>query len=658
MSSGSRKNPSKPPARRGRPPKAPAKRAGGEGGHAPNSSPLPSLPSDDDFTPSVESKRRKKSPPPPRSPLPDREKRNKDPAATGIPPEERRIPPEPRRSHEEVLADKAELEALKAQIAQLHKERVEAIAAMEVDDDARAEAAAASTVRHKPLVLGPKPVLGRREQPQDLDPSDSDTPCLDFSDADFDAVAEADERIRLVLKADRAERAREAQQYDLSKLPPLPALPVTKVPKGRRKGEGRAAVDEAKERMSHKRALGDELDTVIPKKKTKPSFPSGLASDWKSKITVTGTAHSSSSKAPKDRIPLGGLADFDADALRPGSSKSKGARVANDTIEILSDTEDEDDDTPVRSKQVLKGKQTVVIKQERKPPVKTEPKNESFADAATAEIIGLPLFARDGWVPLFLPTWNHYIGTRTEGWEICKMGDEVKAVQEVTDIVWPGSGWRVRKGDAIYNTAMARLGDKRHVIGQATMKVVDGLFASPDYHDKPGKIKKYAKWAIDEHGPGWYESPAPRHQSFPANTPGWIGPTGLFRSKYVMGPLTAFVKSTSKSRGNFGNHFIGAAAMIGAGLERAFNQYITGTKVLNGTFSFERVGDYAAGFAKSAREMEDWRWKKIMGCIAENLRLQAGPLVSASTSMNLNRGALFLGSSPAKGDDDDDEDME
>ncbi|KAJ7902998.1 hypothetical protein B0H13DRAFT_2335433 [Mycena leptocephala] len=134
-----------------------------------------------------------------------------------------------------------------------------------------------------------------------------------------------------------------------------------------------------------------------------------------------------------------------------------------------------------------------------------------------------------------------------------------------------------------------------------------------------------------------------------------VGPTGLFLSQFFLEPLTAYVKSTSRSKGDFGNRYIGAAAMIGAGLERAFNQYITGTKVLNGSFSYERVGEYVEGFSKSAKKLEDWRWRKIMARCSARIQAQAGPLISASSSMNVNHGALFLGSSPTKGSDDDEE---
>ncbi|KAJ7795375.1 hypothetical protein B0H13DRAFT_2393065 [Mycena leptocephala] len=93
--------------------------------------------------------------------------------------------------------------------------------------------------------------------------------------------------------------------------------------------------------------------------------------------------------------------------------------------------------------------------------------------------------------------------------------------------------------------------------------------------------------------------------------------------------------------------------MICAGLEHAFNQYITGVKVLNGKFSKGRVGEYVVAFTKLACQLEDWRWTKIMKCCISLMQADNRHLISASAAMNVDRGAMILGSSPVKGSDDD-----
>jgi hypothetical protein len=115
------------------------------------------------------------------------------------------------------------------------------------------------------------------------------------------------------------------------------------------------------------------------------------------------------------------------------------------------------------------------------------------------------------------------------------------------------------------------------------------------------------------------------------------------------------VKTTSRSKGDFGNHFITAAAMICAGvcellvclpqilthrlqLKRRFNQFVTGIMVLNGDFSKGRVGEYVKGFTKIALQVKDFRWMKIARCCIAQMQAdgEGGHLISASVSMNIN----------------------
>jgi hypothetical protein len=81
---------------------------------------------------------------------------------------------------------------------------------------------------------------------------------------------------------------------------------------------------------------------------------------------------------------------------------------------------------------------------------------------------------------------------------------------------------------------MARLGDKRHLIGVQTAKLIDTFFSTVEYTDKPNKIAKYANYAIEDNGPASYEEPAPRGlvHGVPGYTVGYL----LFSS-----PLTLLI---------------------------------------------------------------------------------------------------------------------
>ncbi|KAJ7890436.1 hypothetical protein B0H13DRAFT_2340957 [Mycena leptocephala] len=364
-------------------------------------------------------------------------------------------------------------------------------------------------------------------------------------------------------------------------------------------------------------------------------------------------------------IAIGGLREDDLDDVRPmGTGRSK------NTIEILSDSKDE---TPTRPQpRPVHKRKDVQIKNEiktqlRSAAAKVKVKVEASM-AVDSEVAGLPEFARNSWCTRFLPTWYHYIGTRKSGWDICELGDEVRVVQLVLDVVRPGSGYRVRNGCLIFVTvsptptflyvklthAVLRrwLGSvTRDLIGIQTAKLINTFFSTVEYANKPNKIVKYANYAIEDNGPAWYEESAPR--GLVHGVPGYTTPTRLFCSQFCLVPLSTFIKSTAKSKGEFGNRFVHAAAMICAGLERAFNQYITGVKALNGKFSKRRVGEYVVAFTKSACRLEDWCWTKIMKCCISQMQADDGHLISASAAMNVDRGAMILGSSPVKGSDDD-----
>ncbi|KAJ7811967.1 hypothetical protein B0H13DRAFT_2471868 [Mycena leptocephala] len=615
-----------------------SKKSAAEEEHAPDSSPLPPLPPSDDEvallpiqSPIPDKKKRKA--PAHRSPLPARAKRVKQP---GKPDQ-----PRAKRTHEQVEADNKEIAALKADIAQLHEERLEALARMEVAQDASEKGAAEATVMFKSRggTKKDKPVVGatfgRREQEQELDSQDSDGPFLEFDDDDFNAVAEADERIRRALKAEKLARAKEADRYNLDKLPPIAPLPA-KVSKTRQKGAGRAAVEQAKEKLlSHKRFLsGDESDLEVPKKKLKAAFPTGVAKDWRNKVTAVGTTKKQGAKAAGDSI--GGLADDDLDDLRPiGFGRNKS------TIEILSDSEDE---TPTKPQhRPIHARKDVPIKSEGKPQLKhAAPKAKAEASMAVdSEVAGLPEFARAAWcTQLSLPfiTTSELVQL---GWEICELGEEVKVVQLVFDIVFPGNSYKVKKGCPIYVTAMARLSDKRHLIGSQTVKLVDAFFDTVEYINKPKKIAKYANWAIDDNGPAWYERPTPR--GLVHGVPGFI-PTHRIREVDVKVQRRLRQSLHSRRRDDL------------CGARACFQPAHNGVKVLNGPFSKGKVGEYVIDFTKAARRLEAWRWNKIMTACVTQIQEEDGHLISASAAMNVDRGTMVLGSSPVKGSDEDEVD--
>ena len=127
------------------------------------------------------------------------------------------------------------------------------------------------------------------------------------------------------------------------------------------------------------------------------------------------------------------------------------------TIDIITDSDDSD--TPVKSRPIAKRKELqFAVKKEGKPRATAAKARASddLIDAATAEVIGLPEFARSRWATIFIPTIYHYAATRM-GWDVWALGEDVKVIQHMVDTVWPGTSYKVKKGCPIYTTVCVRV---------------------------------------------------------------------------------------------------------------------------------------------------------------------------------------------------------
>jgi hypothetical protein len=70
---------------------------------------------------------------------------------------------------------------------------------------------------------------------------------------------------------------------------------------------------------------------------------------------------------------------------------------------------------------------------------------------------GLPVFTRAKWSTSFLPTLYACLGAASNPWKLYEDGSSmVDTIQDILDIVYPNSGYRVLLGDKIFS--MVRLG--------------------------------------------------------------------------------------------------------------------------------------------------------------------------------------------------------
>lgn len=65
---------------------------------------------------------------------------------------------------------------------------------------------------------------------------------------------------------------------------------------------------------------------------------------------------------------------------------------------------------------------------------------------------GLPMFTRAKWSTSFLPTLYACLGAASNPWKLYKDGSSmVDTIQEILDMVYPNSGYRVKLGDKIFS---------------------------------------------------------------------------------------------------------------------------------------------------------------------------------------------------------------
>ena len=70
--------------------------------------------------------------------------------------------------------------------------------------------------------------------------------------------------------------------------------------------------------------------------------------------------------------------------------------------------------------------------------------------AEDSSLSGLPDFVRANWASRFLPTLYHCFGSSKEPWKLFTKGDELLSIiQELINVVYPNSRYRVKWGDKI-----------------------------------------------------------------------------------------------------------------------------------------------------------------------------------------------------------------
>jgi hypothetical protein len=238
-------------------------------------------------------------------------------------------------------------------------------------------------------------------------------------------------------------------------------------------------------RVNARAKSGDNLKPSKPTKKF-PKIPTGLVSDWQSKISKT--SHVTGTQYHRPSSPLGGLADDDACGKRPDSIDHRRDKTRKNEVCLVFRSDerllipsagikliavnDSDSDfieyVKPRTSAGNKANAKVGVLSSVYNYKGTDPDQQQVevwdsdpdfieykstaTDAGSVPVSGLPSFVRASWVSRFLPTLYHRFGSSEDPWKMFTKGDEMLSIiQEVVNDVYPDNRYRAKWGDHLCN---------------------------------------------------------------------------------------------------------------------------------------------------------------------------------------------------------------
>ncbi|KAJ6526084.1 hypothetical protein B0H19DRAFT_1275936 [Mycena capillaripes] len=589
----------------------------------------------------VPAKRGRKADVPPRSPLPKRAKRPKNPGAPDMPPGW--VP----SSTEERAADKDRKKIQLEKLEALQVQQIALLAQMEMDEKQAAADEANSVIKNiadldnsnepdrdvgNEAVLDspsnlpyipPDEFTGRRAASDD---DDDDNFTLDG----FQLSSEDHEYDWMVTEA-----VQKAAAYTSGKFVPPP-----KPSKKKGKESVRDAVAAQKAKMK------DGNQSAMAHKKLKALFPTGLSNDWRNQAglhasaggAAAGSSKSGRGKAGKnskvDTAVLGGLADDDSLAIGPPKSKSyrksagfeytgvRDTSRTNDAVEIL-DSSSEDDVVAIPKPR--KAKPTApktTVKTEPVPPVAAQSSVTVIDNSSPRPFI--PHAVEALWRIATLPTLTHLLGSSRTPFE-------------------PQSPYLLVPGCAVFNKARDRLYERCSMVISLATQAVSKYFNRDEFtkaKDPAAAIANYAVYALQPDGPMLYLVPAPMNTK--KGQPRYTAPEGFCESDFFIDAFSPFVKKTVGSKKDYG-YLFGAVGMTAAALEKVFTMFLSGTFVRNDdAFSRDNVGDIVDDYIANALAFPEHRWERIMA----RCGIKKAAPAAAAAALDTKRRSLYTPSSP------------
>ncbi|RDB20421.1 hypothetical protein Hypma_012520 [Hypsizygus marmoreus] len=490
------------------------------------------------------------------------------------------------------------------------------LAEIELAQEAEEEEEARMAVSHVNDVSNMKDAMAK-------DPEDEDVPFFEVDDEETTVMAD---------------------DHDNATVKPVKVQKSTRKKKPGR-GDVQALVDAKKEEIRSKGAkTGDG-----------PAHPKhlvGLLPDWKSKVNTPTVSR---------------IANTPNVAFVSIASQ-------------LSDSE-EPEQTPSSSR---KAKSAITKLKVGKTPVKRETptlacsltlsSDLSFIEDGPEDV--LPQFVRAQWATCVLPTLYRRLFCSDDPFTSFYKGDAfLQIVQEVLELVFPGTSYQVVRGSKLFDKASDRVGEKRGHFGSRAIKVVKAFFEQRQFSNNPEEIARYAKWAARKDGPGIWRLPSPQHIIDPKHPdytvhhqPCLISPiltpvcfqlpVYIFESRFMVETIEPLLKSAKNSVGNFGNPQ-GCVALAATAVERAFRMFLTGEfiepqgprKLFSGDINSDAVKQYL----KTIGKFSDRRWRCLLDAYGTNTEDSKGvDEVGLFDELLLENGRedLYIASSPIRDEED------
>ncbi|THU97922.1 hypothetical protein K435DRAFT_857150 [Dendrothele bispora CBS 962.96] len=269
-------------------------------------------------------------------------------------------------------------------------------------------------------------------------------------------------------------------------------------------------------------------------------------------------------------------------------------------------------------------------------------------DRETLDVKVVPRWVDAKWDDAVLPSLYHLLWVSEVPFTGFTKGSELLAhVHRVMDAVFPGHTLAIDLDHPITQKAYARLNEKRSLLGQITMDIVETHFANMVPND-PATVAAYCKWATP-HGPALFRVPVSRdhpNEDDPLYTP----PQDIFESPFIIRAMTVILKSMQKSVLKDLGYPKGALALVATGIERGFIAHDTGVFIHPGEFSHSKLFEIVDQYLDNIKKLSDRRWESILKqCqVQQAFKDSRHQPLRAAEEMNKHRRNLYV-PSPVKG---------